>query len=183
MLKYLVWLDLEMTGLCPHTHRIIEIATVVTDRQLQVVDVGPEMAIHQDEAHLAMMDKWNRRTHAKTGLIERVRSSQYNEQIAQEETLAFLRRYLKPHESPLCGNTVHQDKRFLYRYMPQLADFFHYRNLDVSTVKQLAQCWQPKLAGAYKKESAHTALADVHASIDELRYYQKHFFQLEEQDG
>jgi oligoribonuclease len=167
----LIWIDLEMTGLVPETDRIIEIATVVTDSELDVVAEGPVLAVRQAEATLSAMDDWNKRTHASTGLVTRVLASATDEATAERETLAFLARHSAPGRSPMCGNSVCQDRRFLARWMPQLERFFHYRNLDVSTVKELARRWAPEVAAGVAKESRHSALADVHESIAELRHY------------
>ena len=171
----LVWLDLEMTGLNPEFDRIIEIATVVTDEELNVVAEGPVLAIHQGETLLDSMDAWNKKFHGKSGLIERVRKSTVSEQQAQQQMLAFLEQHVKEKESPLCGNSVWQDRRFLARYMPKLEAFFHYRLLDVSTLKELAKRWQPEVYKGFKKNNKHEALADILESIEELRYYRQKF--------
>lgn len=173
----LVWLDCEMSGLDPHKERILEIAVIVTDAHLQVRVPGPVLAIHQDDALLAAMDAWNKGAHSRSGLIERVKASNIDEAAAQEQVLAFLRRYVPKGKVPLCGNSISQDRRFLRRYMPGLDAFFHYRNVDVSTFKELALRWQPALVKGFKKAQRHTALADVHESIDELLYYRQHFLQ------
>jgi oligoribonuclease len=173
---HLIWIDLEMTGLDPDTDVIIEIASVVTDKNLNLLAEGPVLAIHQPESALAGMDEWNQTHHGRSGLIERVRNSAVDTAQAEQLTLAFLREWLPPRSSPICGNSICQDRRFLYRRMPQLEKFFHYRNLDVSTVKELMQRWAPELGGGLQKTSAHQALADIHESIDELRYYRQHFF-------
>ncbi|MEX2151104.1 MAG: oligoribonuclease [Steroidobacteraceae bacterium] len=167
----LIWIDLEMTGLVPDTDRIIEIATVVTDADLVVIAEGPVIAVHQSDAVLDGMDDWNTRTHGGSGLVERVRASRYDEAAAEQATLEFLAAHVDAGRSPMCGNSVCQDRRFLARGMPALERYFHYRNLDVSTVKELARRWAPEVAAAVAKESRHTALADVHESIDELRHY------------
>lgn len=171
----LVWLDCEMTGLDPDKERIIEIAVVVTDPSLKIRVEGPVLAIHQSDALLDKMDAWNKGTHGRSGLIERVRASTTTEEQACEQLLAFLRRYVSKGASPLCGNTIGQDRRFLVKYMPRLDAFFHYRSIDVSTLKELARRWRPELVDGFKKQQAHTALADVHESIDELLYYRQHF--------
>ena len=171
----LVWIDLEMTGLDPSRDRIIEIATVVTDKQLNVLAEGPVIAIHQSEETLAGMDEWNTRQHGGSGLAERVRHSSVNEHEAELATLMFLSRYLEAGVSPMCGNSICQDRRFLAKWMPTLEKFFHYRNLDVSTLKELARRWAPGIADGFSKESAHLALQDVHDSIAELRYYRERF--------
>jgi oligoribonuclease len=173
----LIWIDLEMTGLNPETDRIIEMATVVTDKELTVLAEGPVLAIHQDDATLAAMDEWNTRQHGTSGLTERVRASVVTEQQAEQETLSFLRRYVEQGSSPICGNSICQDRRLLIKHMPELAAFFHYRNLDVSTLKILAKLWLPEIGDRFEKQSVHLALADIHDSIRELRYYREHFFQ------
>jgi oligoribonuclease len=172
----LIWIDLEMTGLAPERDRIIEIATVVTDADLAVVAEGPVIAVRQDDATLAGMDEWNTRTHSASGLTARVRASPAGEAAAEKETLTFLARHVGANRSPMCGNSVCQDRRFLARWMPELERFFHYRNLDVSTVKELARRWAPEVAAGVEKESRHTALADVHESIAELRHYRAALF-------
>ncbi len=171
----LVWIDLEMTGLSPERDRIIEVAVVVTDAQLGVRVEGPVFAIHQSDAALDAMDAWNKSTHGKSGLIERVRASTVDEASAEAALIEWLRRHVPAGKSPMCGNTICQDRRFLANYMPKLESFFHYRNLDVSTLKELARRWKPALLDGVKKAQAHTALADVHESIDELVYYRAHF--------
>lgn len=170
----LVWIDLEMTGLYPDRDRIIEIAVVVTDAQLTVRVEGPVIAIHQSDAVLDGMDAWNKGTHGKSGLTERVRASTVDEASAEAHTIAFLKQYVGERGSPMCGNTICQDRRFLANYMPGLEAFFHYRNLDVSTLKELAKRWKPQIMDGFKKAQAHTALADIHESIDELAYYRQH---------
>jgi oligoribonuclease len=172
----LIWIDLEMTGLVPESDRIIEIATVVTDADLAVVAEGPALAVRQPEGTLAAMDEWNTRTHAETGLVARVRASTTDEAAAERATIAFLAQHVAPGRSPMCGNSVCQDRRFLARWMPELERFFHYRNLDVSTIKELARRWAPEVAAGVAKESRHTALADVHESIGELRHYRSALF-------
>ena len=172
----LIWIDLEMTGLDPNEHRIIEIATVVTDKELAVLAEGPVLAIHQSDDVLAGMDEWNTRQHANSGLTERVRASQVTEAEASASTLEFLRQHVDPGVSPICGNSICQDRRFLIRHMPELAAFFHYRNLDVSTLKILAKLWLPEVGNRFEKKSVHLALADIHDSIRELRFYREHLF-------
>ena len=174
----LIWIDLEMTGLDPSRDCIIEIATVVTDKQLNVVAEGPVVAIHQDGATLDGMDEWNTRQHGKSGLTERVRQSRVTAREAELATLTFLTRHVEPGASPMCGNSICQDRRFLARLMPELERFFHYRNLDVSTLKELARRWAPEVAAGFRKESRHLALADIHDSIEELQYYREHLFKL-----
>lgn len=175
----LVWLDCEMTGLNPKEDRLLEIAVVVTDAHLQTRVEGPVFAIHQSQAQLDKMDAWNQGTHGKSGLIDRVRASTVNEAQAQSALLDFLRAYVPRGESPMCGNTIGQDRRFLVEYMPDLETFFHYRNLDVSTLKELSRRWRPEVYASFKKQQSHTALADVHESIDELLHYRQHFLKLE----
>lgn len=174
--QHLIWIDLEMTGLSPDTDRIIEIATVITNTDLQIIAEGPVMAIHQSRHVMDAMDEWNRHHHGVNGLTERVRLSPYNEADAEHITLQFLREYSEPRYSPMCGNSICQDRRFLARYMPELEAFFHYRNLDVSSVKELCRRWRPELMDALKKEGSHKALEDIKDSIRELQYYREHFF-------
>ncbi|HLS51660.1 MAG TPA: oligoribonuclease [Burkholderiaceae bacterium] len=174
----LVWLDLEMTGLDPEKERIIEIATIVTEADLTFVAQGPVLVIHQSNELLDAMDKWNTSTHGKTGLTEKVKASTLTEAEAEAQTLAFLKQYVPEGKSPLCGNTVGQDRRFLVKYMPQLEAFFHYRNLDVSTLKELAIRWKPEVYKSFEKQSRHEALADIYESIDELKHYREHFIKL-----
>jgi oligoribonuclease len=174
----LVWLDCEMTGLDPERDRIIEIAVVVTGPHLEPRIEGPVIAIHQSEAQLDLMDAWNKGTHGKSGLTEKVRASTVTEAQAEEQVLAFIKRYVPKHGSPMCGNTIGQDRRFLVKYMPALEGWFHYRNLDVSTLKELARRWRPEVHSSFKKRQLHTALADVHESIDELAHYRAHFLKL-----
>ncbi|MBS0431427.1 MAG: oligoribonuclease [Proteobacteria bacterium] len=174
----LIWIDLEMTGLDTESDSILEIATVVTDRELDVLAIGPEYAIRHDEARLHAMDDWNRNQHGKSGLWQRVLDSTVDHAQAEAETLAFLAQWVPAGKSPMCGNSICQDRRFLFRQMPALERFFHYRNLDVSTLKELARRWAPELCKGFAKESAHTALSDVHDSIAELRYYRKHMGEL-----
>jgi oligoribonuclease len=174
----LIWIDLEMTGLYPDTDRIIEIAVVVTDPMLEKRVEGPVFAIHQTDAVLDGMDAWNKGTHGKSGLIDRVKASTITEDMAVEQTIAFLKQYVGASKSPMCGNSICQDRRFLANYMPKLEEFFHYRNLDVSTLKELAKRWKPGALEGFKKAQAHTALADIHESIDELVHYRTHFLAL-----
>ena len=171
----LVWLDCEMTGLDPEKERIIEIAVIVTGPHLTPRIEGPVLAIHQSDELLDQMDKWNKRTHSRSGLIDKVKASAVSEDDAQAQVLAFLAKYVPKGTTPMCGNTIGQDRRFLARYMPKLETFFHYRNVDVSTFKELAKRWRPEVYSAFKKRQKHTALADVHESIDELEHYREHF--------
>ena len=174
----LVWVDMEMTGLDPDTDRIIEVAAVVTDAELNVLAEGPVFAIHQSDAVLDRMDNWNKGTHGKSGLIDRVRASTVDEAAASEALIAFLKQWVPAGKSPMCGNSICQDRRFMARGMPKLEAFFHYRNLDVSTLKELCRRWKPELVGGFKKAQKHTALADIIESIEELRYYREHFIKL-----
>jgi oligoribonuclease len=176
----LIWIDLEMTGLDPDRDRIIEIATIVTDAHLNIVAEGPVLAVHQSAETLAAMDEWNTRTHGETGLTARVKASDITEAQAEAETLAFVQRHVPRNKSPLCGNSICQDRRFLYRYMPQLEQWLHYRNLDVSTIKELARRWVPSLEAEFKKQNTHRALEDIRESIAELLYYREHFLRLNE---
>ena len=171
----LIWLDCEMTGLDPDAERLIEIAVVVTGPNLEPRVEGPVLVIHQSDELLNKMDKWNKGTHGKSGLIDKVKASTITEADAEAEILAFLKKYVPKATSPLCGNTISQDRRFLVKYMPKLDAFFHYRNIDVSTFKELAKRWKPDVYKAFKKQQKHTALADVHESIDELVHYREHF--------
>jgi oligoribonuclease len=173
---YLVWIDLEMTGLKPDIDVIIEMATIVTDARLNVVSEGPVIAIHQPPVILDAMDDWNKRTHGASGLIERVRDSKWTMASAEKRTLEFLNALVEPNSSPMCGNSICQDRRFLARHMPTLEKFFHYRNLDVSTLKELARRWAPGLAGGFVKQGEHKALADIQESIRELAFYRQHLF-------
>ena len=170
----LVWIDLEMTGLVPERDRVIEIAVVVTDPQVSVRVEGPVLAIHQSDVVLDGMDAWNKGTHGRSGLTERVRASRIDEVAATREVIAFLQRHVPKGKSPMCGNSICQDRRFLAAHMPELEAFFHYRNLDVSTLKELARRWKPQALEGFAKQQAHTALADVHESIDELLHYRRH---------
>lgn len=170
----LVWIDLEMTGLLPDSDRIIEIAVVVTDPQVTQRIEGPVFAVHQSDAVLESMDAWNRGTHGKSGLTARVRASTIDEAAAEAQVIDFLKQYVPKGKSPMCGNSICQDRRFMARYMPELEAFFHYRNVDVSTLKELARRWKPAVLDGFKKAQAHTALADIHESIDEMLHYRQH---------
>lgn len=179
-LSHLIWIDLEMTGLDPLTDHILEIATLITDAQLQIVAEGPSIAIHHPPEVLAIMNDWCQKQHGQSGLIARVQASQYTLQAAEKETLAFVQQYVGLKASPMCGNTICQDRRFLNRWMPTLEAYFHYRHLDVSTVKELARMWAPDLFKNFTKDSRHLAMDDIKESIEELRYYREHFFKIAE---
>lgn len=174
----LIWIDLEMTGLDPDRDYIIEIATVVTDKDLNILAEGPVIALHQEDSIMDAMDDWNQKHHGQSGLIERVKKSQINENEAESMTLEFLRHWLPENKSPMCGNSICQDRRFLYRFMPKLEAYFHYRNLDVSTLKELAVRWAPEVYSGFKKNGAHKALDDIIESIEELRYYRENFIKV-----
>ncbi len=174
----LVWVDMEMTGLDPDNDRIIEVAVVVTDPHLNVLAEGPVFAIHQSDETLDKMDAWNKGTHGRSGLIERVKASTVTEADAEAALIAFLKTFVPAGKSPMCGNTICQDRRFMARGMPKLEAFFHYRNLDVSPLKDLCRRWKPELASGFKKHQKHTALADIIESVEELRYYREHFIKL-----
>ncbi|AOB32041.1 oligoribonuclease [Bordetella sp. H567] len=174
----LVWLDMEMTGLDPEKERIIEVAVVVTEPDLTIVAEGPALAIHQPDSLLDAMDNWNKSTHGKSGLIDKVKASTLSEAQAEDILIAFLSQHVPAGKSPLCGNTISQDRRFMFRYMPRLEQFFHYRNLDVSTLKELARRWRPDVYKSFEKKSRHEALADIHDSIDELKHYREHFLKV-----
>ena len=171
----LIWLDMEMSGLLPDSDRILEVAAVVTDANLNVLAESPVLVIHQTDAVLAGMDAWNKGTHGRSGLIEKVKASTLNEQAATEQMIAFLKKHIPAGKSPMCGNSICQDRRFMARYMPELEAYFHYRNLDVSVFKELARRWKPAVYSGFKKASKHEALADIYESIDELKYYREHF--------
>jgi oligoribonuclease len=175
----LVWVDLEMTGLDPDNDVVIEIATIVTDSNLNTLAEGPVIAIHTDESRLNAMDEWNTSHHTASGLLDRVRTSPYDPGRAASETIEFLKLWVPPKASPMCGNSICQDRRFMARHLPQLEQYFHYRNLDVSTLKILMQRWRPSLDGGFAKSATHLALDDIRESIDELRYYRDYFIQLE----
>ena len=174
----LIWIDLEMTGLDPEKERIIEIATIVTDANLNTLAEGPVIAVHQSNELLDAMDEWCTTTHAGNGLTERVKASDVSERQAELQTLEFLKQYVEAGASPICGNTIGQDRRFLVKYMPELEAFFHYRNLDVSTLKELAKRWNPKALEGFEKKGTHLALDDIRESIGELKHYRKHFLKL-----
>jgi len=176
---HLLWLDMEMTGLSPETDRIIELAIVVTDAELNTVAEGPVLVVHQPDEVMNAMDNWNKGTHGKSGLIDRVKASQLNEAEAEAQMLEFVKQHVAAKVSPMCGNSICQDRRFMARSMPQLEAFFHYRNLDVSTLKELAKRWRPGLAETFKKSNKHEALADIYESIDELKFYREHFIRSE----
>jgi len=174
----LIWIDLEMTGLEPQQDLIIEIATLVTDKNLNILAEGPVMAIHQSDEVLDGMDEWNTKQHGKSGLTQRVKDSKITAAEAEKQTIAFLEKYVPKGESPMCGNSICQDRRFLANYMPELEEFFHYRNLDVSTIKELARRWSPEVYNGFTKESAHLAMDDIKDSINELIHYREHFLKL-----
>lgn len=174
----LIWIDLEMTGLDTDQDRIIEIATIVTDEHLNILAEGPVLAIHQSDIILNAMDEWNTRQHGQSGLIQRVRRSTLSVQDAEQQTLEFLKKWVDAKKSPMCGNSICQDRRFMHRLMPDLEQFFHYRNLDVSSVKELARRWRPELMDGLKKNASHLAMDDIRDSIRELKYYREYFFRV-----
>ncbi|MCK5829682.1 MAG: oligoribonuclease [Methylococcales bacterium] len=171
----LIWIDLEMTGLNPDTDLIIEIATIITDKNLNILAEGPVLAVHQSNSALEAMDDWNQKHHGQSGLIDRVKESTINDEKAETQTIEFLQQWISANKSPICGNSICQDRRFLYRYMPKLEAYFHYRNLDVSTLKELAARWAPEVKDGFQKKSVHKALDDIIESIDEMKYYREHF--------
>lgn len=171
----LIWIDLEMTGLKPESDRIIEIATLVTDADLNILDEGPVLAIKQADARLDAMDDWNQQHHGASGLIERVKNSDIDEEAASRQTIEFLLQYTQKNSSPMCGNSICQDRRFMANYMPELENYFHYRNLDVSTVKELARRWKPEILKGLVKQGTHQAMEDIKDSVAELKYYREHF--------
>ncbi|AXF77410.1 oligoribonuclease [Erwinia tracheiphila] len=173
----LIWIDLEMTGLDPERDRIIEIATLVTDAELNILAEGPVFAVHQPDTQLALMDDWNVKTHTNSGLVARVKASQHDEQAAEQQTIDFLKQWVPANSSPICGNSIGQDRRFLFKYMPQLEAWFHYRYLDVSTLKELARRWKPEILAGFKKQGSHQAMDDIRESVAELAYYREHFIQ------
>lgn len=174
----LVWVDMEMSGLEPEINKVLEIAVVITDGNLNVVAEGPVLVVHQSDAELDAMDNWNKSTHGKSGLIDKVKASTLTEAQAEAQLLEFLQQYVPARTSPMCGNTVHQDRRFMVKYLPKLEEYFHYRNIDVSTLKELMKRWRPELASGLTKHGKHEALADIHESIEELRYYRDNFLKL-----
>jgi oligoribonuclease len=171
----LIWIDLEMTGLDPDTDLIIEIATIITDKELNILAEGPVLAVHQPDAAIEAMDEWNQKHHGQSGLIDRIKASTLDDVEVERQTIEFLEQWVPVNKSPICGNSICQDRRFLYRYMPKLEAYFHYRNLDVSTLKILAGQWAPELLDGFKKKSVHKALDDIIESIEELKYYRQHF--------
>lgn len=174
----LIWLDLEMTGLNPEIHRIIEISTLITDTNLNILSEGPVIAIHQKKSDILLMDEWNMKIHTKNGLINRVKSSQFNEYHAEIKTLNFFKKWIPRKLSPMCGNSIAQDRRFLFKYMPVLESYFHYRYIDVSTLKELVNRWNPSISKQFKKKNTHQALEDIRESIIELQFYKKHFLRI-----
>ena len=176
--SFLTWLDMEMSGLNPDSDRILELAVVITDANLQTVAESPVLVVHQSDAVLDGMDAWNKGTHGKSGLIDKVKASTLADADAEAEMLAFIKQYVPERASPMCGNSICQDRRFMARYMPKLEAWFHYRNLDVSTLKELAARWKPELKDGFKKANNHTALADIYESIEELKYYREHFIRI-----
>ena len=175
----LVWIDMEMTGLDPDNDRVIEVALVVTDKDLNVIAEGPVLVVHQPDAVLDAMDNWNKGTHGKSGLIDKVKASLLTESDVEDAMIHFMKQYVPARSSPMCGNSICQDRRFLARWMPKLEAYFHYRNLDVSTLKELARRWKPGIMDGFKKANSHTALADIMESIDEMKYYREHFIRLD----
>lgn len=176
--KHLIWLDMEMTGLQPDSDRIIEIAMIVTNSNLEIVAESPVLVVHQPDAVLDAMDEWNTNTHGKSGLTARVKASTHTEAEVEQQLLAFLREWVPAGSSPMCGNSIGQDRRFMARWMPELESYFHYRNLDVSTLKELCRRWRPDIAKGVVKKGKHEALADILESIEELRYYREHFLKV-----
>ncbi|MBM4845866.1 oligoribonuclease [Vibrio parahaemolyticus] len=174
----LIWVDLEMTGLDPETHKIIEIASIVTDSELNILAEGPVLAVHQPEKELAKMDDWCTNTHTASGLVERVRNSKISEQDAVAQTIEFLEKWVPKGVSPICGNSIGQDRRFLYKHMPELEEYFHYRYLDVSTLKELTRRWKPEVLDGFSKQGTHLALDDIRESIAELKYYRETIFKI-----
>ena len=175
---HLVWIDMEMSGLEPDSDRVLEVALIVTDKDLNLVEEGPVLVVHQSDAVLEAMDSWNKGTHGKSGLIDKVKASTLNEAEVEVAMIDFMKRHVGERKSPMCGNSICQDRRFLARHMPKLEAYFHYRNLDVSTLKELAARWRPELKDGFKKANSHTALADIQESIEELKYYREHFIRM-----
>ena len=173
--EYLIWLDMEMSGLNPESERILEIAIIVTDGQLNTIATAPVWVVHQEDAVLDAMDAWNKGTHGRSGLIDKVKAAIQDEAAVEVECIAFLKQYVKAGIAPMCGNTIGQDRRFMAKYMPKLEAYFHYRNVDVSTLKELCKRWYPELLKGFTKKQAHTALADIEESIEELKYYREKF--------
>ena len=172
---HLIWLDMEMTGLDPECERIIELAMIVTNSELEIIEESPAWVLHQSDELLDLMDAWNKNTHGRSGLVNKVKASVLTEADVEQEALAFMKKYSGKNASPMCGNTIGQDRRFMARYMPELEAWFHYRNLDVSTLKELCRRWKPEIAKGFVKTANHTALVDIRESINELRYYREHF--------
>jgi len=175
---HLVWIDMEMSGLDPDADRVLEVALVVTDKDLKLVEEGPVLVVHQPDAVLDAMDSWNKGTHGKSGLIDKVKASTLSKADVEARMIEFMKKHVGERVSPMCGNSICQDRRFLARHMPKLEAYFHYRNLDVSTLKELAARWRPELKDGFKKANSHTALADIQESIEELRYYREHFIRM-----
>lgn len=175
---HLVWIDMEMSGLEPDTDRVLEVALIVTDKNLNLVEEGPVLVVHQSDAVLDAMDNWNKGTHGKSGLIDKVKASTLTEADVETAMIEFMKKHVGERKSPMCGNSICQDRRFLARHMPKLEAYFHYRNLDVSTLKELAARWRPELKDGFKKANSHTALADIQESIAELQYYREHFIRM-----
>jgi oligoribonuclease len=175
----LIWIDMEMSGLSPDTDSVLEVALVVTDGELNMIAEAPVLVVRQSDAVLDAMDAWNKGTHGKSGLIDKVKASPFGDAEVEAQMLAFLNQHVPKRTSPMCGNSICQDRRFLARHMPELEAYFHYRNLDVSTLKELAKRWKPKVLDGFKKENKHTALADIYESIEEMKYYREHFIKLD----
>jgi len=176
---HLVWIDMEMSGLDPDNDRVLEVALVVTDKDLNLVEEGPVLVVHQPDAVLDAMDKWNQGTHGKSGLIDKVKASLLTEGDVEDAMIAFMKKHVSARTSPMCGNSICQDRRFLARYLPKMEAYFHYRNLDVSTFKELAKRWKPQIMAGFKKANNHSALSDILESIEELKYYREHFVRLD----
>jgi oligoribonuclease len=176
---HLVWIDMEMSGLDPDNDRVLEVALVVTDKDLNLVEEGPVLVVHQSDAVLDGMDNWNKGTHGKSGLIDKVKASTLTEAAVEEAMIEFMKKHVSARTSPMCGNSICQDRRFLARHLPQMEAYFHYRNLDVSTFKELAKRWKPQIMDGFKKANMHTALSDILESIEELKYYREHFVRLD----